>query len=68
MGWIIAIVALSLVMTVLTIAEFRRPVKASTVQLPEFTVADRAIAVFVVGTFTLAFVNGLLLVATKTLP
>jgi hypothetical protein len=68
MGWIIAIVALSLVMTVMTIAELRRPVKASSVHLPEITLADRAIAVFVLGTFTLAIVNGLILAAAKTLP
>ena len=68
MGWIIAIVALSLVMAVLTIAELRRPVRASAVQLPELTFADRAIALFVLGTFALAIVNGLVLIAAKTLP
>jgi hypothetical protein len=69
MGWVIAIVALSLVMTVMTVAELRpRPVKASTVQLPELTSADRAIAVFVLAMFTLAIANGLILVAAKTLP
>jgi len=68
MEWIIAIVAPSLVMTVLIIAELWRPVRASTVQLPELTLADRAIALFVVGTFTLAIVNGLVLIAAKTLP
>ena len=71
MGWIIAIVALSLVMSVMavmTISELRRPVKASAVQLPELTVADRAIALFALGTFALAIANGLILVAAKTLP
>jgi len=68
MGWIVAIVALSLVMTVMTIAELRRPVRASTVQLPELALADRAISVFVLGTFTLAIANGLILVAAKGLP
>ena len=68
MGWIIAIVALSLVMAVMTIAELRRPVSASSVHLPELTLADRALAVFVLGTFTIAIVNGLFLVAAKTLP
>jgi hypothetical protein len=68
MGWIIAIVALSLVMTVMTIAELRQPVSASAFQLPEFTVADRVITVFVLGTFTLAIANGLMLVAAKGLP
>ena len=68
MGWIIAIVALSLVMTVMTIAELRRPVRASTVELPELALADRVIALFALGTFTLAIANGLILVAAKGLP
>ena len=69
MGWIIAIVALSFVMTVMVVAELRpRRVKASTVQLPELTSADRAIAVFVLAMFTLAIANGLVLMAAKTLP
>jgi hypothetical protein len=68
MGWIVAILSLSLVMAVMTIAELRRPVSASTVQLPELTVADRVIAAFALGTFTLAIVNGLIVVAVKTLP
>jgi hypothetical protein len=68
MGWIVAIVALSLVMTVMTIAELRQPVRASTVQLPELTVADRVIALFVVGTFSIATVNGLIMIAAKALP
>jgi hypothetical protein len=75
MAWIVAILALSLVMTVLTgvmavmtIAELRRPVSADAVQLPELTVADRAIIVFALGMFTLAIANGLILVAAKGLP
>ena len=68
MGWTIAIVALSLVMTVMTIAELRRPVAASTIQLPELTLADRLIGLFVLGTFTVAIANGLILVAAKGLP
>jgi hypothetical protein len=68
MGWIIAIVALSLVMAVMTIAELRRPVAASTVQLPELTLADRLIGLFVLGTFTVAIANGLILVAAKGMP
>ena len=68
MGWIIAIVALSLVMTVMTIAELRRPVRASTVELPELAIADRVIALFALGTFTLAIANGLIVVAAKALP
>ncbi len=68
MGWILVIVALSLVMTVLTIRELRRPVSATTAKIPNLTIADCVIAVFVLGTFTLAIVNGLILVAVKTLP
>ena len=68
MGWIIAVVALSMVMAVMTIAELRQPVRASTVQLPELTLADRVIGLFVLGTFTVAIANGLILVAVKGLP
>jgi hypothetical protein len=68
MGWIIALVALGLVMTALTVAELRQPVRTNSVKLPEFTVGDRVIAVFVLVTFTLAFVNGLMLLAVRTLP
>ena len=68
MGWIIAILAISSVMAVLTIAELRRPVAASTVQLPELTLADRVVGLFVLGTFTVAIANGLMLVAVKGLP
>jgi hypothetical protein len=68
MGWIVAVVALSFAMAVMTIAELRRPVSASSVHLPEITLADRAIALFALGMFTLAIVNGLILVADKTLP
>jgi hypothetical protein len=55
-------------MMVLTISELRRPVRTSTVQLPELAIADRVIALFTLGAFTLAMVNGLILVAAKTLP
>jgi hypothetical protein len=68
MGWIIAIVTLSFVMTVMTIAELRRPIAASTVALPELTLADRLIGLFVLGTFMVAIANGLILVAAKGLP
>ena len=68
MGWIIAILAISSVMAVLTIAELRRPIAASTVQLPELTLADRLIGLFVLSTFTVAIANGLILVAAKGLP
>jgi hypothetical protein len=55
-------------MTVMTVAELRRPVSASTVQVPELTLADRVIGLFVLSTFTLAIANGLILVAAKGLP
>jgi hypothetical protein len=67
MAWIIAIVAVSLVMTVLTISELRWPVTTSTVQLPELAVADRVISLVALGTFTLAIINGLILLGA-TLP
>ena len=50
MGWIIAIVALSVVMAVMTIAA----VAASTIELPALTIADRLIALFAPGMFTAA--------------
>jgi hypothetical protein len=68
MGWIIVIVALSSVMTVLTISELRRPVSATSTKIMNLTIADCVIAVFVLGTFTFAIINGLILVAAKTLP
>jgi hypothetical protein len=54
MGWIVAI--------------FSRPVSTSTFQLPDLTVADRAIALFALGMFAIAIANGLILVAAKGLP
>ena len=66
MAWIISIVALGSVMTALTLAELRQPARANA--LPGLTVGDRVIAGFVLVTFTLAFVNGLMLLAIKTLP
>jgi hypothetical protein len=67
MGWIIAIVVLSLAMTVLTVAELGQPVKASTLRLPALSIGDRVIAGFVVVTFAVAFVNGVMLLADKIL-
>jgi hypothetical protein len=67
MGWIIAIVALSLAMATMVIAELRKPVSASAIELPELSLADRVIALFALSTFTVAIVNGVILVA-KTLP
>ncbi len=68
MGWIIAIVALSLVMTVLTIAELRQPVRTNAPSVPALNIGDRVIGIFVVVTFAVAFINGLMLVAVKILP
>jgi hypothetical protein len=68
MGWTIGIVALSLVMTVLTIVELRQPAKTSTLSVPALSLGDRVIGGFVVITFTVAFVNGLILLAVKILP
>lgn len=68
MGWIIAIVALSLVMTVLTVAELRQPVRTNASTLPVLNVGDRVIGIFVVVTFAIALINGLMLVAVKILP
>ena len=67
MGWTIGIVALSLVMTVLTVAELRQPVK-TTLSLPALTLGDRVIGIFVVVTFTVAFINGLIILAANILP
>jgi len=55
-------------MAVMTIAELRRPVAASTIELPALTIADRLIALFAPGMFTAAIANGLILVAAKGLP
>jgi hypothetical protein len=68
MACIIAIVALSLVMTVLTIAELRRPVGTSRVQLPELTFVDQAATLFALGMFAIAIIDGLILVAAEGLP
>jgi hypothetical protein len=59
MAWIIAVVALSLVITVLAIVELRQPVKVIALGLP-----DR---LFVVAAFTTAFMYGLTLLAAKIL-
>jgi hypothetical protein len=67
MGWTIGIVALSLVMTFLTVAELRQPAK-TTLSLPALTLGDRVIGIFVVVTFTVAFINGLILLAANILP
>jgi len=75
MGWSVAVLALSLVMTVMTgvmavmtISDLRRPVSTNAVQLPDLRFADRAMVVFALGMFTAAIANGLILVAAKGLP
>jgi len=63
MGWILAVVALSLVMTVMTLAELRKPVIAHTIELPKLNLLHHAITLFALGTFIVAIINGLILVA-----
>ena len=59
MSWIIAIVAVGLVMGVLTIAELRQPIKANVLRMPD--------QIFAVLTFSAIFVYGLVLLAAKIL-
>ena len=61
MGWTLAVVALGLVLTALTIAEVSPPVRA-------MTFGHRVIIVFVLSTCILAIVTGLVLLAAETLP
>jgi hypothetical protein len=68
MGWIIGIVALSLTMTVLTIAELRQAARTNALSVPVSSLGDRVIGIFVVVTSAVAFVDGLILVAAKMLP
>jgi len=57
MAWTIAIVALSLVMTILAITELRQSIRTNSLRLP-----DR---LFVAATFTVAFIYGLVLLTAK---
>ena len=57
MSWIIAIVAISLVLGILTIAELRQPVKANVLRMPD--------QIFAVLTFSAIFIYGLVLLAAK---
>ena len=59
MSWIIAVVAISLVLAVLTIAELRQPVKANVLRMPD--------QIFAVLTFSAIFIYGLVLLAAKIL-
>ena len=67
MGWIIGIVALGLAMTVLTIGELRRPA-ATNASASALRLGDRVIGIFIVVTSTIAFVQGVILLAGKILP
>jgi len=59
MSWIIAIVAVGLVMGVLTIVELRQPIKANVLRMPD--------QIFAVLTFSAIFIYGLVLLAAKIL-
>jgi len=59
MSWIIAIVAVGLVMAILTIAELWQPVKANVLRMPD--------QIFAAVTFSVIFIYGLVLVAAKIL-
>jgi hypothetical protein len=61
MGWITAVVALGLVMTVLTVAELRQSAKGNTIKLTDLSVGDHVIAAFVLFTSTIALIYGLVL-------
>jgi len=55
MAWLLSMVVLSLVMTVLTIAELRRSAKARAFRRPDL--------IFVAVTFAISFIYGLMLLA-----
>ena len=59
MSWIIAIVVISLVLAVLTIAELRQPVRANVLRMPD--------QIFAAITFSIIFIYGLVLAAAKIL-
>ena len=59
MSWIIAIVAISLAMAVLTIAELWQPVKVNALRMPD--------QIFAAITFSIIFIYGLVLIAAKIL-
>ena len=60
MAWLLSMVALSLVMTVLTVAELRQPVKASAFGRPDL--------IFVVVIFAVSLLYGLTLLAAAIPP
>lgn len=59
MSWIIVVVAMSLAMAVLTIAELWQPVKVNALRMPD--------QIFAAITFSIIFVYGLVLLASKIL-
>jgi hypothetical protein len=59
MSWTIAIVAISLAMAVLTIAELWQPVKVNALRMPD--------QIFAAITFSIIFIYGLVLIAAKIL-
>ena len=61
MGWTTAVVAIGLVMTVLTVAELRNPVRGNAIKLTDLSVGDHVIAAFVLLTSTIALIYGLML-------
>jgi hypothetical protein len=67
MGWIISLVALSLLMTALTIVELRQPIRTSALRIPALSVGDRVGVAFAACTFTVAFIYCLTLLAAKIL-
>src|SRR5262249_60423904 len=60
MAWLLSMVALSLVMTALTVAELRQPAKT--------TAFARLDLIFVVVTFTVSLIYGLMLLAAAIPP
>jgi hypothetical protein len=68
MGWTIGIVALGLAMTVLTVAELWQCAKTHASNVPALSLADSVIGAFVVVTFGIAFLNGLMLLAANIWP
>jgi hypothetical protein len=57
----IGVVALGLMMTALTLAELRQPIRASALKWP---VGDRVLSLFAVAMFIVVFVNALIVLTT----
>jgi len=67
MGWLMGFFFVSAAMAVLTIPALRPSIKTSPFTLPALKAGDRLITVFVIGTFTVASLYGLTLLAAKIL-